>query len=370
MAGIFDTLPFRAVRGFFRGMEHGAMGKVDTNTRFSDGVWTDDPAKKSAAGRFLSEKAGINGGHSTGKFIGKWTGALIGAGFAAVVFFNPVMLAVGLGPTLLAIGTGAVAAGLFSWAGANIGAVVGRTVGSVAGAVVGGALGAVTGTFNAIFKRGYYSPLRKQDPQTPEPQTPQEAKAQPGKQQEAEQDQASSVGLPGQEKVQAHTASQQAAPGQQQQTQQGRGIGKWLGIGAAAMGAMALVNRFSGKSQAKPNAQTPPESAEPTVEAEVEAENMPIYNKREPQRQEERMEAEQEQLRGDSEVKSQQPVNELPDPVVEFEAHREDKAHAEVDRLGDEIPKDMIGKPHSGMAAERPEISAKPERSGPSLPGQ
>lgn len=152
MAEIKNLLPIRAVRGLFGGAADGFHGKVDANEHFSDGAWENDPEKKSRAGRFLSEYAGVHGGYEKGNGAGKWVGA-IGCALLAATFFIPFAIGLaGIFPFFAA----AVAIGCSAWLGANLGAVAGRSLSSVSGGIIGTIGGALVGTYNAVFNRGAY----------------------------------------------------------------------------------------------------------------------------------------------------------------------------------------------------------------------
>lgn len=170
---LFDTLPFRAIRGTWMGFEDGLRGRVDENEKFSDGAREDDPSKKSTAGAFLSDRAGIMGGSETGKTIGKWVGGV--GGIAAMGYIAVGMLAAGAAvsilPAILMIG----AAGFI---GAGVGGLVGKYGGGVFGAITGAVAGAAVGLYNGVFRRGPYEKAKEPEtqllPQTA-PQQPQQA---------------------------------------------------------------------------------------------------------------------------------------------------------------------------------------------------
>lgn len=163
---IFDTLPLRILKGAYQGLEDGIRGGIDTNEKFSDGYRENDPSKKSAAGWFLSDYAGIRGGGKIGAFIGKWGGGLA-AGVFAAKFLAGAFLVGGI-----ALSWPLIAIPLLSVGAAVVGSMalgfVGRIVGATAGAIVGGVGGALVGTYSAAFRRGKYTAPEP----TPEPKSP------------------------------------------------------------------------------------------------------------------------------------------------------------------------------------------------------
>jgi hypothetical protein len=160
---IFDTLPFRTLKGAFQGLEDGIRGGIDTNEKFSDGYRENDTSKKSAAGWFLSDYFGVRGGGKVGAFIGKWGGGLA-AGVLTAKFLAGAFLAGGV-----VLGWPIIAVPLISIGAAVAGGMVLGFVGRVAGATVGGILGGVggmlVGAYGAAFRRGKYT----QPKATPEP---------------------------------------------------------------------------------------------------------------------------------------------------------------------------------------------------------
>lgn len=191
MWAIFDTLPFRAVRGAFGGLEDGLRGRVDTNEKFIDGYRENDPTKKSKAGQFASDYMGVRGGSETGKTVGKWVGGLGSAVFGAHLFLGVAAAGAfaGLWP-LIAVGLLTAAT---AFVGAGVGAFVGKYAGGALGAVGGAITGSAVGLYNGIFRRGSFE--KGKEPEVPEPMiTPQpdvEAlKAQAAAQQQAPQQQA------------------------------------------------------------------------------------------------------------------------------------------------------------------------------------
>lgn len=309
-----DWLPIRAIRGFIGGIGHGFRGQMDTNTRFSDGVWTNNPEQMSAAGRFLSQYAGVRGGYTTGEKVGKWGAAAAGA-------YYSLGLAIGIGGAIggfFPIIAGAVMVGVATWLSANVGAVVGRTVGSVIGGVVGAVGGAVVGTFNAIFKRGYYK--------DPAAELPMEA---PGVEQVIDApEQGADVGLPGQELGQAEGMEQETAPGMALGPQQAadhvpkRGVGKWLGIGAAALGGSMLLHKL-GQRYANAKQQAVVHDSEILNEPGVFLKDFEDASPPEPA-----VDDLQQTVEADA-VQAEQHAAEMPDPVGEFRAHQDPNALAD-----------------------------------------
>lgn len=188
MWAIFDTLPFRAIRGAFGGFEDGLRGRVDTNEKFIDGYREDDPTKKSKAGQFASDYMGVRGGSETGKTVGKWVGGLGSAVFGAHFFLGVAAAGAfaGLWP-LIAVGLLTAAT---TFAGAGIGAYVGKYAGGALGAVGGAITGSVVGLYNGIFRRGSFEKGKEPEPPAPmiTPQPDVEAlKAQAAAQQQSPQ---------------------------------------------------------------------------------------------------------------------------------------------------------------------------------------
>lgn len=166
MANWRNFLPVRMARGFFEGAEDGFRGKIDSNQQFDDGIRLNDPAKKSAAGRFLSDWSGARGGSEKGHTIGKWVGGL----FCGIAMFKfcLMFMAVSAGFALWPLCATALLTAGAAWAGANIGAVTGRAVGPFIGAPVGAVLGSLVGLYSATFKRGHYAePAQAKDVAAP-----------------------------------------------------------------------------------------------------------------------------------------------------------------------------------------------------------
>lgn len=169
MLKIFDTLPFRAVRGAFTGLEDGMRGDIDTNEKFSDGYRENIPEKKSAAGQFLSDYSGIRGGGKVGAAVGKWGGGTA-AGVGSAIFLNNFLVAGaaagvfgGLFPLVAAVALTAAT----TITAATLLAPVGKYVGSVVGAAIGGIAGTAVGAYNGIFRRGYYAKSKAPEPMGP-----------------------------------------------------------------------------------------------------------------------------------------------------------------------------------------------------------
>lgn len=172
---LFDTLPFRAIRGTWMGFEDGLRGRVDTNERFSDGASEGDPSKKSTAGIFLSDRAGIMGGSETGKSIGKWVGGI--GGMAAMGYLAVGLFAAGAAVSILPAILMVAGAGFI---GAGVGGFIGKYTGGVFGAITGAIAGAGVGFYNGVFRRGPYE--KAKEPETelvPEVAPPQPKKQQP-----------------------------------------------------------------------------------------------------------------------------------------------------------------------------------------------
>lgn len=172
---IFDTLPFRVIKGAFTGLEDGMRGKIDTNEKFSDGAREEDNEKKSAAGQFLSDYSGIQGGAAVGQKIGQW-----GGGLASALIILKVMLGVlasgaaagvlsGIFPLVVA-GAAVIGAGIV---GGSLLGVAGKYVGGFIGAGIGGVFGSVVGTYNAVFRKGKYAEKEKPPPPIAVPDAPQ-----------------------------------------------------------------------------------------------------------------------------------------------------------------------------------------------------
>lgn len=181
MKGLFDTLPFRMIRGTWMGFEDGLRGRVDKNEKFIDGKRENDPSKKSTAGAFLSDRAGIMGGSETGKTIGKWVGG-IGTGFFTAHLMAGIITAgalTGLWPifaaAMMTIGAGIVGAAVCGFAG--------KYAGGVLGAVAGGIAGAFVGLYNGVFRRGPYAKAKEPEKQPFVPQAPEPPVAEPSPQQ-------------------------------------------------------------------------------------------------------------------------------------------------------------------------------------------
>lgn len=160
---IFDTLPFRAIRGTWMGLEDGLRGGVDTNEKFSDGARENDPSKKSTAGAFLSDRAGVMGGSDTGRKVGKWVGALGGMAIMGKIVLGAMAAGglVGAWPIFAAVMLTAGA----GFVGAGVGGLVGKYTGGFFGAVAGVIAGPFVGLYNGVFRRGPYEKVkeRKQD---------------------------------------------------------------------------------------------------------------------------------------------------------------------------------------------------------------
>lgn len=174
------------------GLEDGMRGEIDTNEKFSDGYRENIAAKKSAAGQFLSDYAGIRGGANVGSKIGLWGGGLACGAVAASFLSGFVAAGVAAGAlagvfpvvaaTALVLGAAVVGGSLLG--------VAGKYVGGVAGAVVGGIGGAAVGLYNGVFRRGYYekpkapdkvndAPLTDAPQPVPEPRAPGQNLAEP-----------------------------------------------------------------------------------------------------------------------------------------------------------------------------------------------
>lgn len=159
------------------GLEDGMRGDIDTNEKFSDGYRENDPAKKSAAGQFLSDYSGIRGGARVGETIGKWGGGLACGAVAGSYLSGFVAAGVAAGALAGAwpvIGAVLLTAGAAFFGGAALG-VVGKYVGGFTGAIAGAIGGAAVGTYNAVFRRGYYAKGKKPDPVDIAPATVPEA---------------------------------------------------------------------------------------------------------------------------------------------------------------------------------------------------
>jgi hypothetical protein len=153
MASIFDSAPFMAIRGGFKGFEDGFRGKIDTNEKFGDGYRENDPEKKSAAGQFLSDYSGIQGGAAVGQKTSAWIGGLVCAGLMAGVAFPMAIAMAGVFP-FFAAGLLTLAAGMI---GGPLMGVVGKYVGGFLGAGVGAIGGSAVGAYNGVFKKGNYA---------------------------------------------------------------------------------------------------------------------------------------------------------------------------------------------------------------------
>lgn len=140
------------------GLSDGYRGHIDSNQRFSDGYRENDPEKKSAAGRILSDYSGVRGGEQVGKAIGKWGGGLA-IGLTVAFFSLGFMLTGGV----LAFAVGAVGATVAGVLGGTACSMIGGPVGKVLGGVTGAVLGSVTGAFNAVFRRGYFEQPKEQE---------------------------------------------------------------------------------------------------------------------------------------------------------------------------------------------------------------
>lgn len=177
MLKLFDTLPFRAVRGAFMGLEDGMRGEIDTNEKFSDGYRENDPKKKSAAGQFLSDYSGIRGGAYVGEKIGQWGGGAA-CGVVAASWLSSFVSA-GLAAGALAGAWPIFAAGVLvvgaAIAGGALLGVAGKYAGGFTGAIAGGIGGTLVGTYNAVFRRGYYAKGKKPEPVDMAPATTPEA---------------------------------------------------------------------------------------------------------------------------------------------------------------------------------------------------
>lgn len=163
--------PVRAVLGALGGMSDGLRGKVDENEQYADGASGQDPLKKSRAGRFLSNYAGIRGGEEMGDKYGTLGMALGGGIMAAQFVFGTAMLGAGLAGFPLFAGMFIIGATAF--AGVCLGAYVSKPAGRVIGGILGAVGGAVVGAYSAVFKRGYYKePEVAREGEPPSPDKP------------------------------------------------------------------------------------------------------------------------------------------------------------------------------------------------------